>query len=55
LEKLLTNKNSEANRERTSGSRFQFCPKESYLIAVKYITKYLKGIIGMGLWYPKIG
>jgi len=31
----------------------QFCPKESHLIFVKRIIRYLKGIIGMGLWYPK--
>ena len=34
-------------------ARFQSCPKESHLIAVKRIIKYLKGTIGMGLWYPK--
>ena len=33
--------------------RFQFCPKESHLIAVKRIIIYLKGTIGMGLWHPK--
>ena len=27
-------------------ARFQFCPKESHLISVKYIIRYL--------WYPKI-
>ena len=36
-------------------ARFQSCPKESHLIAVKHITRYIKGTIGMGLWYPKIG
>ena len=35
-------------------ARFQSCPKESHLIAVKRIIRYLKGTIGMGLWYPKI-
>ena len=34
---------------------FQFCPKESHFIAVKHIIRCLKGTIGMGLWYPKIG
>ena len=34
-------------------ARFQFCPKESHLIAVKRIIKYLKGTIDMGLWYPR--
>ena len=32
---------------------FQSCPKESHLIAVKHITRYLKDTIEMGLWYPK--
>ena len=36
-------------------ARFQSCPKESHLIAVKHIIRYLKGTTGMGLWYPKIG
>ena len=36
-------------------ARFQSCSKESHLIAVKSIIGYLKGTIGMGLWYPKIG
>ena len=35
-------------------ARFQSCPKESHLIAVKCIIRYLKGTIGMGLWHPKI-
>ena len=36
-------------------ARFQSCPKESHLIAVKRIIRYIKGTIGIGLWYPKIG
>jgi len=36
-------------------ARFQSCPKESHLIVVKRIIRYLKGTIGIGLWYPKIG
>ena len=32
---------------------FQSYLKESHLIAVKRIIKYLKGTIGMGLWYLK--
>ncbi|GKD01332.1 hypothetical protein Tco_1171606 [Tanacetum coccineum] len=28
-------------------------PKESHLIAVKRIFRYLKGTPGLGLWYPK--
>nr|GEW10008.1 hypothetical protein [Tanacetum cinerariifolium] len=33
--------------------RYQANPKESYLIAVKRIFKYLKGTLSLGLWYPK--
>ena len=36
-------------------SRFQSCPKESRLIAIKRIIRYLKGTIGMSLWYLKNG
>ncbi|XP_019450699.1 PREDICTED: uncharacterized protein LOC109352967 [Lupinus angustifolius] len=28
-------------------------PKESHLTAVKVILEYLKGILDVGLWYPK--
>ncbi|XP_073225647.1 secreted RxLR effector protein 161-like [Cicer arietinum] len=28
-------------------------PKESHLVAVKRIMKYLKGATNVGLWYPK--
>ena len=34
-------------------SRFQSCPKESHLITVKQIFRYLLGTIDLGLWYPK--
>ena len=34
-------------------ARFQACPKESHLSAVKRIFRYLKGTPGLGLWYPK--
>ena len=34
-------------------ARFQSCPKESHLSVVKRILKYLKGIMDIGLWYPK--
>ncbi|XP_050875171.1 secreted RxLR effector protein 161-like [Lathyrus oleraceus] len=33
--------------------RFQANPKESHLISVKRIMKYLKGTTNVGLWYPK--
>jgi len=36
-------------------ARFQSCSKESHLIVVKHIIRYLKSTIGMGLWYPKTG
>ena len=35
-------------------ARFQSCPKKSHVIMVKRIIRYLKGTIGMGLWYPNI-
>ena len=35
--------------------RFHSCPKESHLIMVKCIIRYLKGTIRMGMWYQKIG
>ena len=34
-------------------TRFQTCPKEYHLNAVKRIFRYLKGTIDIGLWYPK--
>ena len=34
-------------------SRFQAAPKESHIIAIKIILRYLKGTIEYGLWYPK--
>ncbi|XP_019190313.1 PREDICTED: uncharacterized protein LOC109184731 [Ipomoea nil] len=36
-------------------ARFQSKPKESHLLAVKKIIRYLKGTINVGLWYPKEG
>ena len=33
-------------------SRYQACPKESYLIALKHIIRYnIDGILELGLWY----
>ena len=32
---------------------FQATPKESHVLAVKRIFRYLKGIEEFGLWYPK--
>nr|GEY98523.1 copia protein [Tanacetum cinerariifolium] len=34
-------------------ARFQEAPKTSYLEAVKYIFRYIKGTTHLGLWYPK--
>ena len=34
--------------------RFQSAPKQSHLLAVKRILRYLKGTSDFGLWYPKI-
>ena len=32
---------------------FQSAPKQSHLIVVKRIFKYLKGTMTYGLWYPR--
>nr|GEY62011.1 retrovirus-related Pol polyprotein from transposon TNT 1-94 [Tanacetum cinerariifolium] len=34
-------------------ARYQSNPKESHLITVKRILKYMKGTPSLGLWYPK--
>lgn len=34
-------------------TRYQDDPKESHVIAVKRIFRYLKGTMDYGLWYPK--
>ncbi|GJS95657.1 retrovirus-related pol polyprotein from transposon TNT 1-94 [Tanacetum coccineum] len=34
-------------------ARYQANPKESHLVAVKIIFRYLKGTPNLGLWYPK--
>ena len=34
-------------------SRFQSSPKESHLVAVKRIFRYLVDTPNLGLWYPK--
>ena len=33
--------------------QFQAAPKESHVLAVKRIFKYIKGTKEFGLWYPK--
>jgi hypothetical protein len=34
-------------------AQFQAAPKESHVLAVKRIFRYLKGTEEFGLWYPK--
>ncbi|GKB47436.1 hypothetical protein Tco_0898189 [Tanacetum coccineum] len=34
-------------------ARYQVNPKESYLVAVKRIFRYLQGTPSLGQWYPK--
>ena len=34
-------------------ARFQEAPKESHVLAIKRIFRYLKGTEEFGLWYPK--
>ena len=34
-------------------ARFQADPRESHLIAIKIIFKYLKGTPNLGIWYPR--
>jgi hypothetical protein len=34
-------------------ARFQEAPKESHVLAVKSVFRYLKGTKEFGLWYPK--
>ena len=33
-------------------ARFQSSPRETHLVAIKRILKYLKGIVSFGLWHP---
>jgi len=34
-------------------ARYQFAPKESHLLAIKRILRYLSSIIHIGLWYSR--
>ena len=34
-------------------ARFQSDPKESHMVAIQRIFRYLKGTPNLGLWYPK--
>ena len=34
-------------------ARFQADPRESHLIAIKKIFRYLKGTPNLGIWYPR--
>ncbi|RVX07779.1 Retrovirus-related Pol polyprotein from transposon RE1 [Vitis vinifera] len=33
-------------------ARYQTCPKESHLIALKHIIRYIAGSLELGFWYP---
>ena len=33
-------------------ARYQECPKESHLIALKRIIRYIASTLELGLWYP---
>ena len=35
-------------------TRFQANPKESHIIAVKRIFRYLSETVNVGLWYPRV-
>ncbi|GJV06486.1 retrovirus-related pol polyprotein from transposon TNT 1-94 [Tanacetum coccineum] len=41
------------SRVSVNEKQYQANPKESHLVAVKRIFKYLKGTPNLGLWYPK--
>lgn len=34
-------------------TRYQASPKESHLVAIKRIIKYIKGTLEFGIWYPQ--
>ena len=34
-------------------ARFQDDPRESHLVAIKRIFRYLKGTPNLGIWYPR--
>ena len=34
-------------------ARFESTPKETHVLVVKRIFRYLKGTIDFGIWYPK--
>ena len=34
-------------------ARFQYSPRESHLIAIKRIFKYISGSLHLELWYPR--
>ena len=34
-------------------TRYQANPKESHILAIKHIMRYLVGASDLGLWYPK--
>ena len=49
----VTTSRSDVNQVVGLVARFQANPKESHVLAVKRIFRYLKGTTEFGLWYPK--
>ena len=33
-------------------ARYLACPRESHLIALKHVMRYIVGTLELGLWYP---
>jgi hypothetical protein len=49
----VTTSRPEVMKEFGQVARFQKAAKESHVLAVKRIFRYLKGTEEFGLWYPK--
>jgi hypothetical protein len=49
----VTTSKLDVKKEVGQVERFQATPKESHVLVVKRIFKYLKGTQEFGLWYPK--
>jgi hypothetical protein len=49
----VTSSRPDVMQEVGHATRFQAAPKESHVMAVKRIFRYLKGTKEFGLWYPK--
>ncbi|GKB06025.1 hypothetical protein Tco_0834258 [Tanacetum coccineum] len=50
---LLNNLGTDESRVFVNETLYQANPKESHLVVVKRILRYLKGTPNLGLWYPK--